>query len=58
MTLDAVFARIPALAALDPATIRVRPMSGHTNAMFALDTPVGGFAQRIREFIPAQQRIT
>lgn len=48
MTPDAqVFARIPALAALDPASIRVRPMPGHTNAMYALATPVGGFALRL-----------
>lgn len=46
MSLD-VLARIPALAALDPATVRVRAMDGHTNRMLALDTPVGGFALRL-----------
>ena len=48
MTLDkSVFARIPALAALDPASIQGRSMDGHTNRMFALATPVGGFALRL-----------
>jgi Ser/Thr protein kinase RdoA (MazF antagonist) len=42
-----VLARIPALAALDPGDILARPMNGHTNVMFALDTPVGGFALRL-----------
>ena len=46
MTPD-VIARIPALAALDPQSIHVRPMCGQTNAMFALATPVGGFALRL-----------